>query len=62
MKRGLIFTAKNIINKQDYIFSLYIFKYKHLFNSISQPHLRNILYLCSKTSSDKYFNKNVSEI
>ena len=57
--------SKLLVNKsknKDFIFMVYLFKYKYLFNSISQPHLRNIIYLSAKLNSDKYSHKIISEI
>lgn len=46
----------------NHLFSMYLFKYKYLFNNLSQPHLRNIIYLSSILNSNKYKTKIVSEI
>ena len=50
------------VDKQNYLFFMYIFKYKGLFNNISQPHLRNIIYVSYKLNANKYEVKIISEI
>lgn len=62
LRRNSLLHSTSNISKNDYLFSVYLFKYRYLFNSISQPHLRNIIYLSSKLNSDKYKSKIVSEI
>lgn len=61
MKKS-IYTYQQKINKNNYLFMLYIFKYRYLFNSIVQPHLRNITKVSTDLNSYKYKTKVISEI
>ena len=58
MKYSIIKTS----SYKDYHFFTYLFKHKRFFNSISQPHLRNIIYMSSKLRTMKYKPSIISEI
>ena len=56
-----IYNYKIIHNNVYYSFFIFMFKYRFLFNSITQPHIRYILYTSSIYNSAKHNSKIISE-
>ncbi len=53
---------KTFYDNQNFVLFINIYKYKHLYNKITQPHNRGLIYNSSLLNSDKFNRKVISEI